>query len=267
MTRHPIGALALLALLVATAARAADSELDRRQAANAPDPAMAAIGLLTGTATRCTAFLMGSDRTVVTAAHCVLDRDGRPAQDRFAFQPGYHDGKGAQSVGARVVVAGNWRPNGDGAVAEDWAILLADASTGITPLDYAADVTPPQLSDRALAAIGYSVDVATGRFVTEDAPCRATRIVGFRIHHGCRGALGAAGSPIFALDALGGRGPLVGVVTQGAASSTSERLAIAGLMRLAPMRGIPEIDYGGRAVFVGAFVNAAKLTAGATAMK
>jgi len=245
-----------------------ESALDGRQPADkgAGDPTLAAIGLLTGTASRCTGFLAGSDRVVVTAAHCVLDRDGKPTQDRFEFQPGYRAGADTPSFGARVVVNGAWKPAGDPRVSvepvgEDWAILLTDRSTGITPLALAGDVTLAQVGDHPLATVGYSVDVASGRFVTVEAPCGTTQLEAFRIHHTCRGSLGAAGSPLFFADATGARGALIGIVVQGAASSTAERLAIGQLMALADLRGVPTVDYGGRAVFVGAFVNAAKIAA------
>ena len=245
-----------------------ETALDQRQPADqaAGDPTAAAIGLLTGTASRCTGFLAGSDRVVVTAAHCVLDRDGKAAQDRFEFQPGYRAGAETPSFGARVVVTGAWKPAGDPRVSvepvgEDWAILLTDRPTGIAPIALTGDVKLEQVGDHPLATVGYSVDVASGRFVTEEVPCGTTHLEGFRIHDTCRGSLGVAGSPLFFVDATGARGALIGLVVQGAASSTAERLAIGQLMALTDLRGIPTIDYGGRAVFVGAFVNAAKVAA------
>ena len=270
--------------MLAPTVRGEESEIDQRQpqgkpptqaATQASDPTLAAIGLLTGTASRCTAFLVGSDRVVVTAAHCVLDRDGKPSQARFAFRPGYRAGAHTPAFDAHVVVTGGWKPTGDPRlsvepVADDWAILATDQPTGIAPLTLAGDLKLDQLRDRPLASVGYSVDVASGRFVTEDVPCRATHLQDLRIDHTCRGSLGAAGSPLFLLGPTDARGALVGLVVQGAASSTAERLVIGQLMGLADVRGIPAVDYGGRAVFSGAFVNAVKIaTAGAelSAMK
>jgi V8-like Glu-specific endopeptidase len=249
--------------LLAPAAFAA-SELDERRVVAASTTALRAVGLLTGTAGRCTAFLAGGDRVVVTAAHCVLDREGAPAQESFEFQPAYRGGAGAASYRVRVIVAGKWRPpadpaTADAAVLEDWAILLADKPTGITPLTLGTALPITQLTDKPLAAVGYADDIQNGRFPTEDPSCQVTRIQDVRIDHSCRGLGGSSGSPIFLRNADGTRGPLVGVVSRGAVTSTAERLVISNLRLVAPAGAIPELDFGGRAVFVGAFVNAVKM--------
>jgi len=51
------------------------------------------------------------------------------------------------------------------------------------------------------------------------------------------------------------------VVSRGAVTGTAERLVIGNLRLLGPSAAVPEIDFGGRAVFVGAFVNAVKMAA------
>jgi hypothetical protein len=258
-TRVAIGALAALALLASTA-RAGD--LDERRVVADSTTALPAIGVLIGTGARCTAFVAGSDRTVVTAAHCVLAQDGKPAQESFEFQPAYRDGANAGAQRARVVIAGSWNAKGEpapltDAVSDDWAILYADKATGVTPLTLADKLPADQLADKTLAAAGYPTDMRNGRFLVEDPACRTTRIKDFRVDEDCRAA---AGSPIFLVGPDGTRGPVVGIVAQSGVTSTAEHLAISNL-RLVALPAVQGIDYGGRAVAVGAFLNAARLAA------
>ncbi|MBV8168184.1 MAG: hypothetical protein JO021_15410, partial [Alphaproteobacteria bacterium] len=73
---------------------------------------------------------------------------------------------------------------------------------------------------------------------------------------------GASGGPIFLIERDGTRGAVVGVNVQESASRTSERLVIRNLRALGGLRTLPEVDFGGRAVFAGAFANAVKLLGG-----
>jgi hypothetical protein len=66
---------------------------------------------------------------------------------------------------------------------------------------------------------------------------------------------------LFLLNDDGSRGPVIGIVTAAALNSPSERLVIGNLLALSTIRGIPDVDFGGRAAFVGAFVNATKMMA------
>lgn len=256
-------AAALIGLGLLAPAAFAANQLDQRHVVAASATALRAVGLLTGTAGRCTGFLAGGDRIVVTAAHCVLNNEGAPAQESFQFQPAYRDGAGAGSFAVRVIVAGKWHPPADPAtaepVSEDWAILLADKPTGVKPLALETAVPVTQLTDKPLAAVGYAGDIQNGRFLTEDPSCRVTRIQDVRIDHTCRGSVGSSGGPIFLSNPDGTRGGVIGVLTRGAVTSTAERLVIGNLLLIGPGAAIPELDFGGRAVFVGAFVNAVKM--------
>jgi V8-like Glu-specific endopeptidase len=263
MPARALAAALIGCCLLAPAAFAAN-ELDERHVVDAASTGLRAVGLLAGTAGRCTGFLAGGDRVVVTAAHCVLDREGAPAQESFEFQPAFRDGAGAGSATVRVIVAGKWRPPADpstveAAASEDWAILLADKPTGIKPLALDSKLAISQLTDQKLVAVGYADDLQNGRVPFEDPSCRVTRVQDVRINHSCRGAAGSAGSPIFLSNPDGTRGPLVGVVSRGAVTGTAERLVISNLRQLGPNAAVPDIDFGGRAVFVGAFVNAVKM--------
>jgi len=266
MTATRALAAALIGCFLLAPAAFAANELDGRHVIDASTTALRAVGVLTGAARRCTGFLAGGDRVVVTAAHCVLDREGAPAQESFEFQPAYGVGAKADSATVRVIVAGKWRPPADpsaveAAASEDWAILLADKPTGIKPLALDSTLAISQLTDQKLVAVGYADDIQNGRVPVEDPSCRVTRVQDVRIDHSCRGSVGSAGSPVFLSNPDGTRGPLVGVVSRGAVTGTAERLVIGNLRLLGPSAAVPEIDFGGRAVFVGAFVNAMKMAA------
>jgi V8-like Glu-specific endopeptidase len=252
---------AFLALVLFAPAAFAGSDLDERHVVSPNE--LPAVGLFVGTGGRCTGFLAGSDRVIVTAAHCVLNGEGKPAQEKFEFQPSYRDGASAGIYRARVVASGKWLPPAGQdalreAVSEDWAILFTDKPTGIAPLNLATSMSINQLSDQPLADAGYSVDLQNGRFLTEDSSCKVTKVQDFRIEHSCRGSPGSSGGPVFLVNPDGSRGPVVGVVSQQSPSSTAERLVISNLLLLASMHAIPEVDFGGRAIFVGAFVNGVK---------
>lgn len=251
---------ALAALPLAQPAGASD--LDERRVV--PAGTLPAVGLLVGNGGRCTGFLTGSDRVIVTAAHCVFKRtDGTASQDVFEFQPGYRNGSSTGVFRAHVIANGDFHfPDAqlpvEQVASQDWAILLTDKPTGIAPLNLAADVTINQLADKPLSYVGYSVDVEDGRVPTEDASCRVIGTEALRIDHSCRGSPGSSGGPIFLLNPDGSRGPVVGVVSSASISSTSERLVITNIRLLAAMRTLPDIDFGGHAAFIGAFLNATK---------
>jgi V8-like Glu-specific endopeptidase len=258
--RPGLGGLAalLLTVLLAPAVFAAD-DLDERHVVAANE--LTAVGLLTGGGARCTGFLAGSGRIIVTAAHCVLKGAGVPLAELFEFRPGYRDSASKGLYRARVVTTGNWQEPTDAAslekaVSEDWAVLFTDKSTGIAPLTLATNMSINQVAEQRLADAGYSVDLQNGRFLTEDASCRAVRVEEFRIEHSCRGSPGSSGGPVFLVNPDGSRGPVVGVVSEQAPASTSERLVLSNIRLLNSISTIPEIDLGGRAIFVGAFANA-----------
>jgi V8-like Glu-specific endopeptidase len=257
-----LGSLALLALAIPAATA---SELDERHVV--PPGTLPAVGQLNGNGGRCTGFLAGSDRLIVTAAHCVFKHsDSTPSQDSFEFQPGFRDGSSTGVFHARVIANGSYHFPTDAAdavqvAAQDWAILLIDKPTGIAPLPLMAMITGPDLVDKSMVYVGYSADMQNGRVPVEDSACRVIRADDTRLDHDCRGANDAAGGPLFLRNGDGTRGPVVGVVTAPAISSPSERLVIAAMRNLASLRAFPEIDFGGRAVFVGAFLNATKVMA------
>jgi len=270
--RPGLGGLAalLLTALLAPTVFAAD-DLDERHVVAANE--LTAVGLLTGGGARCTGFLAGSARIIVTAAHCVLKGEGVARADLFEFRPGYRDGTSKGLYRARVVTTGNWQEPTDAAslekaVSEDWAVLFTDKSTGIAPLTLATNMSINQVAEQRLADAGYSVDRQNGRFLTEDASCKAVRVEEFRIEHSCRGSSGSSGGPVFLVNPDGSRGAVAGVVSEQAPASTSERLVLSNLRLLNSIHTIPEIDLGGRAIFVGAFGNAvASLARSSTAAR
>lgn len=250
-------AAALLIGALASVARAED-DLDRRRVVAAGE--LPAVGLFTGAGARCTAFLAGSDRVLVTAAHCVLKGAGVARAEFFEFRPGYRDGASSGLFRARVVAHGDWQEPSDQAglkkaVSEDWAVLYTDKPTGVPPLLLATNLSSNQLADQQVIDDGYSVDLQNGRFLTQDS-CKVTGVEDFRIEHSCRGSPGASGGPLFLANPDGSRGPVIGVNSESNPASTSERLVLTHLRLMSSLRTIPEIDMGGRAIFVGAFVNA-----------
>ena len=241
-------------------------DLDARRVVADARTAFPAIGLLTGGGSRCTAFLAGSDRVLVTAAHCVLNQEGKPKAEQFEFQPGYTNGRALGVHRATLMTSGEFKTPSDSkglkeSVPNDWAVLSLDRPAGVAPLALVRDLPSSALNDQSLNALGYSTDIENGRFLAEDN-CKVTAVDAMRIEHSCRGAPGASGGPIFLVGPDGTRGAVVGVNVQESASRTSERVVIRNLRGLAGLRTLPDVDFGGRAVYAGAFANAVKLLGG-----
>ncbi len=189
-------------------------DLDARRVVTDARTEFPAIGLLTGGGSRCTAFLAGSDRVLVTAAHCVLNQEGKPKAEQFEFQPGYTNGRALAVHRATLMTNGDFKTPSDSkglkeSVPNDWAVLSLDRPAGVAPLALVRDLPSSALTDKSLNALGYSTDIENGRFLAEDS-CKVTAVDAMRIEHSCRGAPGASGGPIFLVGPDGTRGAVVG---------------------------------------------------------
>lgn len=100
---------------------------DRRQDLNSNKAPWTAIGRLsTPRNTNCSATLIGPD-LVLTAAHCILDKEGQFVQGNYQFQAGYNRGQMFASAG---VVHAWWGSRQGHYTDNDWAILQLDARLG-----------------------------------------------------------------------------------------------------------------------------------------
>src|SRR5258708_7114819 len=111
--------------------------IDHHQIINPRLSPYSAIGKLKGTMT-CTAAIVLDQRIIVTAAHCVMDRDGAIRRSSLSFQPGDQFGSNLGWNGATVWAVGSKQSVSHelvGDAARDWARLLLDqAPPDVRPL-------------------------------------------------------------------------------------------------------------------------------------
>jgi V8-like Glu-specific endopeptidase len=170
--------------------------------------------LLIGTRRQCTGALVRPD-VVLTAAHCVFDEEGAPAEaSSLRFLAGWRHGRAlAEGAVVEVLTAAGYDPLGPigGNTAHDVALLRLAAPIRHPQVSPLALGAPPRSGDR-VAVVSY----ASGR---TDAPaleadCGVLDARGASVTMDCLSAPGASGSPILTLSQ--GRPAVVSVISGGA---------------------------------------------------
>ncbi len=160
----------------------------------------------------CTAALI-SETEVLTAAHCLYDRDGSAiSPDRLTFSAGYRDGRPVTARGIRRTAPHPaFVPNAAEAAQStgtDIAIVELQSPIGaaqVTP--FAVDPAPRR--GGAVGVVSYAVE-------REEAPslqevCGVLETYGPAMILSCEANFGASGAPVFSLAS--GEARIVGVVT------------------------------------------------------
>lgn len=173
---------------------------DRRRIVDARAAAYAAVGRFTGTMT-CTAAVIVHPRIIVTAGHCVANRNGRIRPSKLIFQPGYQAGTDLGQLQARVWAVGTTQMFGPQSVQDasnDWAILLLErAPVGIRPflLSNRSKDTLMQLGQQILMP-SYSIDIAAAQSLSVDPACSVLGLVWNVLIHDCKASYGGSGAPL-----------------------------------------------------------------------
>ncbi len=159
----------------------------------------------------CTATLVGPD-VLVSAAHCVLDENGKLAS--VHFKAGLRNGAFLAEADSVQVVAGTLSPElGKGA---DWAVIRLNQRLG-DRLGFM------KLSGAGLAKLpltvsfaGYSADFQEGKLPSLVANCTIhSQFPDSSFAHDCSSDEGASGGPLFQFDSFGGTAILLAVHTRG----------------------------------------------------
>lgn len=208
--RQIIGAA--IALFLATTAVAQDSAL--QQFATGDDSrGWEAVGRLDIEGKGfCTATLI-DERTVLTAAHCVFDRDGAVSADRLTFSAGLRNGRAeAYRDVRRIFVHPQYDPNrierDVAVVAYDLALLELSQpirNMRIEPIPVAASL----LRGQDIGVVSYARDRADAPSIQE--VCSVLGRQGHVLIMTCDINFGSSGAPVFRIS--GGRAEVVSVIS------------------------------------------------------
>lgn len=179
---------------------AAAPRMDHRHIVDARLWPYSAIGKFSGTMT-CTAAVILDPRIIITAGHCVTERDGSARRSNLSFQLGYQMGTKLGRFVATVWAVGskqNFRHESVREASNDWAILVLDRAP--------AAVRPLLLSNYSFASLksleqpillpAYSNDTANAQLLSVDPDCTIRDLVWGALIHSCFVQPGSSGAPL-----------------------------------------------------------------------
>jgi len=176
------------------------SDGSHRQIVDARFAPYSAVGKFKGTMT-CTAAMILDPRIIVTAAHCIMERDGSIRRSTFSFQPGYQVGSNSAKFDATVWAVGSRQSVGHETVrdaARDWAILVLDrAPSRVQPFVFSRySIAPLDLPGLPLELPAYTEDVADAEALSLDPACAVSHVVWDTLIHNCMAGRGSSGAPL-----------------------------------------------------------------------
>lgn len=191
------------------------SAIDPRRTVDAQLPPYSAVGKFKGSMV-CTAAIVVHPRVIITAGHCITEKDGTIKTTNLLFRPGYQTGTDLGHFGAKVWAVGskqNFKRQSVHDASQDWVILVLDRTpTGVEPF---------LLSNRSLATLksreqdllmlSYSNDIGDADVLNVDTTCSIRSLVWDVLVHDCRATFGSSGAPLLVRDQL--RYALVGIHT------------------------------------------------------
>lgn len=200
------------------------ADADPRRIVNARLPPYTAIGRFKGTMT-CTAAIVLDPRIIVTAGHCVTDRNGTIKRSGLSFRLAYQTGTDLGRFEAMLWAVGStqsFKRQSAHDAARDWAILVLDRA--------AEAVQPFRLSQRSVATLksldgqlflpSYSNDVGDAEVLSVDPACSIHDLLWEVLIHDCKARPGSSGAPLLLRD--GSRHALVGIHTGSMFASDEE---------------------------------------------
>lgn len=183
------------------------TEVDHRRIVDARLSPYSAIGKFRGTMT-CTAAIVLNPRIIVTAGHCVTERDGTTRRSNLSFQPGYQTGTDLGRFQATVWAIGSKQSFTHESVheaARDWAILFLDrAPAGVHPFLLSHhSLKALELLERQILLPAYSNDVVGAEVLSVDPACTVRDLVWGALVHTCVTRPGSSGAPLLLRDGSG----------------------------------------------------------------
>jgi len=180
------------------------TENDHRRIVDARLSPYSAIGKFKGTMT-CTAAIVLNPRIIITAGHCVTERDGTTRRSNLSFQRGYQTGTDLGSFQATVWAVGSQQSFTHESVRDasrDWAILILDrAPAGVHPFLLShRSLRAVELLERQIVFPAYSNDIVNAEAVSVDPTCTVRDLVWDTLIHSCMARSGSSGAPLLLQD-------------------------------------------------------------------
>jgi protease YdgD len=200
---------------IQTEATTKTADADLRHIVDARLKPYAAVGKFEG-AMGCTAAIVVDPRIIITAGHCITERDGSITKSHLWFRPGYQAGTKLGRFVATVWAVGSkqrFKRQSAHDAARDWVILVLDrAPKGVEPfiLSHRSSDTL-KASERQFFMPSYSNDIGDAELLSVDPACSIRDLAWDVLVHDCRGRFGSSGAPLLIQDRL--QYALVGVHT------------------------------------------------------
>ena len=177
---------------------------DGRHIVDARLPPYAAVGKFKGTM-GCTAAIVLHPRIIVTAGHCITERDGSVKQSNLLFRLSYQAGSSLGDFHATVWMIGSRQSFTRQSVhdaSQDWAILVLDrAPVGVRPfLVSLYSVANLKSLERQILMPSYSNDIGDAEVLSVDPACTVSDLVWDALVHNCRAQYGSSGAPLLVRD-------------------------------------------------------------------
>jgi len=200
------------------------THVDHRRIVDARLSPYSAVGKFSGTMT-CTAAVILDPRIIITASHCITEKDGTTRRSNLLFQLGYQAGTDLGRFAATVWAVGakqNFRYESVQEASNDWAILVLDrAPAGVHPflLSHHSSAMLKSLEWQILLP-AYSNDIAGAEVLSVDPDCAVQDLIWDALVHNCMAQAGSSGAPLLMRD--GPEYTVIGIQTASMFASDDE---------------------------------------------
>jgi hypothetical protein len=180
------------------------SEVGPRRIVDARLDPYAAVGKFVGSEA-CTAAIVLEPRIIITAGHCLTERDGSIRISDLSFRLGYQAGHDLGRFDAKVWAVGSkqsFKRQSVHAAARDWAILILDrAPEGMQPFPVSRQSFLALRSrERQFLMPAYSDDIGSANVLSVDPACSVRDLVWDVLIHDCIARYGSSGAPLLVRD-------------------------------------------------------------------
>jgi V8-like Glu-specific endopeptidase len=180
------------------------SEVGRRHIVDARRDPYTAVGKFAGTV-GCTAAIVLEPRVIITAGHCLTERDGSIRRSNLSFRLAYQAGSDLGRFDANVWAVGskqNFARQSVHAASQDWAILILDrAPRGVQPFPVSQQSFLALRSrEHQFLMPAYSDDIGSANVLNVDPTCSIRDLVWDVLIHDCTARYGSSGAPLLIRD-------------------------------------------------------------------